>query len=116
MEESAVQQVREENRKLTADIQALTRRVKELEERLLATSPPLPVTARRGEQLSSLKTAERSCEVTGGRERQCGTGGWKGVDHTLSKAQLERYSRQILLGSFGVQGRRLTTCARLTSI
>jgi len=29
---------------------------------------------------------------------------WEGVGHTLTKAQLERYSRQILLPSFGVKG------------
>jgi len=29
---------------------------------------------------------------------------WEGVDHTLTKAQIERYSRQILLPAFGVKG------------
>ena len=29
---------------------------------------------------------------------------WEGVQHSLSKGQVERYSRQILLHSFGVQG------------
>jgi hypothetical protein len=29
---------------------------------------------------------------------------WEGVDHTLTKEQIERYSRQILLPSFGVKG------------
>ena len=29
---------------------------------------------------------------------------WEGMQHSLSKGQVERYSRQILLHSFGVQG------------
>lgn len=36
--------------------------------------------------------------------RGAGPVGWQGVGHSLSKEQVERYSRQLILPSFGVAG------------
>ena len=36
------------------------------------------------------------------------TASWEGTDHTMSKDEVERYSRQILLHSFGPQGAHLS--------
>lgn len=43
--------------------------------------------------------------------RGAGPVGWQGGGHSLSKKQVERYSRQLILPSFGVAG--VTPCLNL---
>lgn len=38
---------------------------------------------------------------------------WAGINHTLNKDQLERYSRQILLGIMGTEGNKDTFLLRM---
>ena len=38
------------------------------------------------------------------RDGSAGTSCWQGEPHGLAKAQIERYSRQIILPAFGVEG------------
>ena len=89
-----------ESSRLRSEVAQLRKRVADLEAQLLLKS-------------STLET--RSNNVAGGTPEHTGSDqtsnevpgkcfGWKGIDHTLNKNQVERYSRQILLRSFGVEG------------
>lgn len=64
-------------------------------------------------RLAELEYAGESCENGGA----CCTGnlqanqvGWHGVGHSLSRQQVERYSRHLILPSFGVAGMLTTQC------
>ena len=73
------------------------------------------------EELHSLRRELASYKLDGSKVAssltelpQGGTIGWEsGFQHTLRSHQIERYSRQLLLGSFGVQGEdRCAACLR----
>ena len=52
--------------------------------------------------------AQNGCKPTeSGTSQRDSTGSWQGEAHGLTKAQVERYSRQIVLPAFGVNGAAL---------
>lgn len=88
--------------KLISEVGQLRRKVADLEAQLRTR-------CRSGDTDAAQSIPQASASSTESNHSSHGTSGrlpgWQGVNHSLNKDQIERYSRQILLRSFGVEGK-----------
>ena len=80
-----------ENARLSEEVILLKKKLEQLQapvgaQNVFSKTPVAPL-------LKCAESSSRQSKIT-----------WQGKDHNLSKEQVERYSRQILLNSMGVQG------------
>ena len=89
--QKSINQLIEDNKQLREEIRILNRKLESLQEpqeaQHLPCKGPVPTYV--------------SCKATPLQQNKVP---WQGKDHSLSKDQVERYSRQILLQCMGVQG------------
>ena len=82
-----------DNLRLQEEVKQLRQKLSKLTAADNGVATSAPAQSHNGQHSSSLPTSNGPAPPA-----------WEGVQHSLSKGQVERYSRQILLHSFGVQG------------